>query len=259
VRISAPETGLYWREELPTISEIDKREGREGTTIILKGSGFSPAIRNNCIVVGGMGACARPQPGTTRNELIAKIDPVARISEGDVAVWVGVGSNFYNETVGYGNIGLRFSETAIFRNGTPVVLGHVTFQLTEASDNAYGATLEKSGDRRASLGGHERGFALRAQFAKDLRIDHSATLDVCLILKEHPTLAIDFTAAIEGEGEIGEVLRAIAKTIVVNGSLVGERVFADVVADRDALSLYVTRPYMETGLLTVHFGAPHSA
>lgn len=259
MRVAAPETGLYWRDEVPTIKHIDQREGREGTTITLTGSGFSPAIRNNCIVVGDMGACARPQPGTTSNKLIARIDPVARPSEGDVVVWVGVGSNFYNESVSFGTATLRFTETAIFRNGTPVVSGGVKFRLTHASDSAYGGTLEKSGDSRAFLGGHERGFALRAQFPTDLRVSEGTNVDICLILKEHPTLAIDFTATIEGTRHPADIVRAIAKTIVINGGLVGEKVFADVVADDDVLSLYVTRPYMETGLLTVHFAQPSAA
>jgi hypothetical protein len=201
-----------------------------------------------------MGACARAQAGTTSNELVVRIDPVARISEGEIAVWIGVGSNFYTEAVHYGKSALHFSETAIFRNGTPVVRSGVTFRLTKASDNTYGGTLEKTADSRACLGGHERDFVLRAQFPKDIRIPERSSVDVCLILKEHPTLAIDFTAAIKGNGAAVDVLRAIAKTIVVNGSLVGQNVFADVVEDGDNLSLYVTRPYLETGLLTVHFG-----
>jgi hypothetical protein len=98
-----------------------------------------------------------------------------------------------------------------------------------------------------------------AQFPRDFRITGNRMVDICLILKEHPTLAIDFTASIQGEGNVGDLLKAIAKTIVINGGLVGERVFADVVTDDDVVSLYVTRPYMETGLLTIHFAAPQAA
>lgn len=30
MRDAAPETGLFWREEMPTISDISQKEGREG-------------------------------------------------------------------------------------------------------------------------------------------------------------------------------------------------------------------------------------
>jgi hypothetical protein len=108
-------TGLYLVNERPIIKSVSPTEGKEGDIITIKGKGFSEYIRNNCIVVGGMGACARAQSGSTSAELKVRIDPVSHPSEGEILAWVGAGSNFYNETIGFRSSQLRFSETAIGR------------------------------------------------------------------------------------------------------------------------------------------------
>jgi hypothetical protein len=43
--------------------------------------------------------------------------------------------------------------------------------------------------------------------------------------------------------------------MAVNASLVGERVFANVARNQQTgeLELYVTKPYLENGMATVHF------
>lgn len=252
-----PRTGLYIVDEKPVITSVEPKEGAEGTLVTLKGSGFSPFVRNNCVVVGGMGACARAQEGSTATELIVRVDPVARKSAGDILAWVGAGSNFYNERIGSNRTNLRFSETAIFRNGTPVASAGVNFKLTKASRNTYGGSFEKQAPAKASLGGHERGFVLCVRFPKDLSLPKGSSVDVCLILKEHPTLAVDFTAAIEGNS-VENCLQAISKSIVINARHIGENVFADVIKDSKTgkYELYVTKPYLEKGMFTVHFNTP---
>jgi hypothetical protein len=247
------EHGLYIVDEPAVISSVEPLEGAEGTTVTLKGSGFSRYIRNNCVVVANLGACARPQEGSTPSQLKVRIDPVAKTKEGDVMMWPGAGSNFFNERIG----SLRFSETAIFRNGAPIACAGVNFKLAKASLNTYGGSLEKAAPRSASLGGHEKGYVLCARIPENLRLPKGSTVDICLILKEHPTVAIDFTAHIEDES-LEHCLRAIAKSMVVNGSHIGERVFADVVQNSETkqFELCVTKPYLETGLLTIHFNIP---
>src|SRR5262245_49702800 len=59
------EHGLYIVDEPAVITSVEPLEGAEGTIVTLKGSGFSRFIRNNCIVVANLGACARPQEGST--------------------------------------------------------------------------------------------------------------------------------------------------------------------------------------------------
>ncbi len=76
-------TGLYLVEERPHIRSVEPTIGKEGDVITLHGSGFSVYPRNNCVVVGGMGACARAQPGSTNTELKVQIGPVPRESGGD--------------------------------------------------------------------------------------------------------------------------------------------------------------------------------
>jgi hypothetical protein len=43
--------------------------------------------------------------------------------------------------------------------------------------------------------------------------------------------------------------------MTVNASLLGEKVFSDVVRNQETgeLELYVTKPYLENGMATVHF------
>jgi hypothetical protein len=249
--------GLYIVDQASVITSVTPTEGVEGTIVTLKGSGFSRYVKNNCVVVADLGACARAQEGSTSTELKVRIDPVAKRKEGDVMMWPGAGSYFFNERIGSNGTALRFSETAIFRNGAPIACAGVNFKLTKASPNTYGADLETSAPPNASLGGHEKGFVLCARFPAKLRIAKGSTVDICLVLKEHPTLAIDFTADIVG-GSVEHCLRAIAKAIVINGSHVGEKIFADVVKNRRTreFELCVTKPYLERGMLTVHFNTP---
>jgi hypothetical protein len=236
------------------ITSVQPLEGHEGTTVTLKGSGFAAHVRNNCIVIGGMGACARAESGATATELKVKIGPVARVKDGDLLMWPGLGADLHTEEIQFGETRLRFSETAIFRNGAPVASGGISFKLTKASPHTYGGYFEKSAASRVDLGGLERGGVMRVRFPKDVSLAKHKSVDVCLVLKE-PTLAVDFTAAVEG-GSDEERLRAIAKSMALNASLVGEKVFADVVRHRESgeLELYVTKPYLENGMATVHFG-----
>lgn len=252
---SLDRTGLYLVSERPRIESVHPSEGKEGDIITLRGSGFSRYIRNNCIVVGGMGACARVQEGATNTELKARIDPVPRRSEGAVLVWVGSGANFYNESIGAGRSQLSFTETAIFRNNTPVAQAPVNFKLTEESKYAFGGDVIDGALEVANLAGHERGKALRVRFPAHFEIPRGSTVDICLILKEHPTIAVDFTAKVESQS-LEETLRAIAKSVVVNGNHIGAPIFADVVGNESTneFELYVTRPYLENALMTVHFG-----
>lgn len=236
------------------IASVDPLEGQEGTIVTLRGSGFGDHIRNNCVVVGGMGACARAQPGSTPSELKVRIDPVARESEGDLLMWPGVGTDLHPERIGFGETNLRFSEVALFRNGAPVASAGIKFKLTKASPNTYGGYFERSAAARADLGGWETGGVMRVRFPERFSLSDGAAVDICLVLKE-PTLTIDFTAEISGHVDGEECLRAIAKSIAVNASLVGEKVFADVVRNKETgdLELYATKPYLENGMFTVHF------
>jgi hypothetical protein len=70
--------GLYIVDEMPVITSVEPIEGAEGTIATLKGSGFSRYVRNNCVVVANLGACARAQEGSTSTELKVRIDPVAK-------------------------------------------------------------------------------------------------------------------------------------------------------------------------------------
>jgi hypothetical protein len=248
------EHGLYIVDEPAVIKSVEPTEGADGTIVTLRGSGFSRYIRNNCVVVGNLGACARAQEGSTPSELKVRIGPVAKRTQGDVMMWPGVGSYFFNERIASNGTGLRFSETAIFRNGAPIACAGVNFKLTKTSPNTYGGDLEKAAPRGASLGGHEKGFVLCVRIPEKLRLTKGSSVDVCLILKEHPTLAIDFTAHIEN-GSTEHCLRAIARAIMINGSHIGERVFADVVKNSKTrqFELCVTKPYLERGLFTIHF------
>lgn len=248
-------TGLFMTEQEPVITSVTPTEGKEGTIVKIKGSGFSKYIRNNCIVIGGMGACARAQEGTSENELIVRIDPVAKPSIGDVLMWPGAGSNFYNERVKVGDAILEFSETAIFRNGAPVAQAGIEFKLTEASKNTFGGTLVKKSHSKANLAGREKEYAMSVLIPKSFKSEHFNSVDICLILKEHPTVAVDFTAKIYSKESTLELLKAICKTIMVNGNHIGEQIYADVISNEESgnYELYVTKPYLEKGLFTIHF------
>lgn len=243
------------------ITSVTPMEGQEGTIVTLVGSGFDAynPVRNNCVVVGGMGACARALPGSTPTELKVRIGPVAKTQSGDILMWPGLGVELHTDQLDYRAAGLRFSETAIFRNRAPVGAAGVQFKLTKASPDTYGGQLEPAAKARVELGGHERSPVMRAVFPKGARLGRHDFVDVCIVLKE-PTLAIDFTAKVTGNDD-EDRLRAIAKSIMVNASLVGEKVFADVAMNQSTgdLELYVTKPYLHNGMFTVHFGAGNAA
>lgn len=237
------------------ITSVEPLSGQEGTIVTIKGSGFGAHIRNNCVVLGGMGACARPQPNSTPTELRVRIDPVARVTEGDLLMWPGVGLNLHTEEVSSRETNLLLSEMAIFRNGAPVASAGIKFKLTKASPNTYGGHFEKSATASVDLEGLENGNVMRARFPEKFSIPRGTTVDICLVLKE-PTLAIDFTAEISGRTtDCEECLRAVAKSININALLIGEKVFADVARNSKTgeLELYVTKPYLENGMFTVHF------
>lgn len=236
------------------VTSVEPLEGQEGTIVTLKGSGFERHGRNNCVVLAGMGACARATGHTSSTELKVRIGPVARTTTGDLLMWPGPVVDLHMDEVSVGRTKLRFSDAAIFRNAAPVTSAGVNFRLTKASPNAYRAVIEKSGaSRGAELGGHEGGAAMRISFPHDFRKHRQ--VDICCVLKE-PTLAIDFTADISGPADNeAECLRAIAKAIVVHAALVGERVFADVTRDAKTggFELYVTKPYLTNGMVNLHF------
>lgn len=247
--------------EAAVIRSVEPTQGQEGTVVTLSGSGFATHIRNNCVVVGGMGACARPLPGSTPTELKVRIGPVARETHGDILMWPGTGADLYLERIHYAETELRFSEASLFRNGAPVTSAGVDFKLTKPSPDSYAGQFTKSPRPRLNLEGHELGSTMRVVFPKGLASRGDATsVDICVVLKE-PTLAIDFTAAISGrERSTEHWVRAIAKAIVVNAGLAGERVFADVVTNHDTgdVELHVTKPYLSTGMVTVHFSPARS-
>jgi hypothetical protein len=237
------------------ITSVHPLHGREGTIVILKGSGFAPHIRNNCIVIGGMGACARAEPNSTPTELKVRIGPVAKVTHGDLLMWPGVGTDLHTEELHVSGASLHFSETAIFRNGAPVAAGGIDFKLTDASPNTYAGQFVPKAPSGVELGGMENGPVMRVSFPNGSLISTHKSVDLCLVLKE-PTLAIDFTAKIQVHGNHDvECLRAIAKSISVNADLIGETVFADVIQNQQTgeLELYVTKPYLSNGMVVLRF------
>ncbi|MEX0171166.1 IPT/TIG domain-containing protein [Streptomyces sp. LMG1-1-1.1] len=238
-----------------SIDSVEPAEGREGTVVTLRGRGFAPHVRNNCVVIGGMGACARPEPGSTDTELKVRIGPVARATSGDLLMWPGTGTDIHTEKVDFGDTLLTFSEVAVFRNGAPVSSAGIDFRLTDVSPDTYSGDLEASPASRVELGGFEGGAVLRVRFPTDLSLPARTTVDICLVLKE-PTLAVDFSAELSGDMGVEGCLGVIAKSIMTNAALLGERVHAGV-ARNDAsgeYELYVTKPYLENGMFVVHFG-----
>lgn len=236
------------------VTSVEPLEGHEGTIVTLKGSGFEKHGRNNCVVVGGMGACARATEDLSSTELKVRIGPVPRTTAGDLLMWPGPVVDLHMEEVMVGRTGLHFSDAAIFRNAAPVTSAGINFKLTKASPNAHSAVIKKSGPVGAvELGGHERGAAMCISFPKGFR--RHREVDICCVLKE-PTLAIDFTADISGPGDNEEeCLKAIAKAIVLHAGLVGERVFADVTRDTKTggFELYVTKQHLTNGMVNLHF------
>jgi hypothetical protein len=237
------------------VESVEPLEGQEGTIVTITGTGFARHPRNNCVVVGGMGACARAEGEASDNRLQVRVGPVGEESEGDLLIWPGVGLDLYTEKLTFGESALRFSEASVFRNGAPTASAGVTFRLTKASSNAYKGYFEQAAGARVELAGHESGgAAMRVSFPKGISFSRGSTVDICVVLKE-PTVAIDFTAEISGAEE--DVIRAIAKAISVNASLIGETVFADVVPNEQTggLDLYVAKPYLQNGMVTVHFNS----
>ncbi len=238
------------------VNSVEPLQGREGTIVTLRGSGFPTDLRNNCVVVGGMGACARAQPNPTPVALKVRIGPVARKTVGDILMWPGLGLDLHMDQIRHGEVGLKFSEVAMFRNAAPVTSAGVKFELTEISPNTFAGHFERAVTSNVELGGHENGSIMRVNFPKDLPLAKYPTVDICVVLKE-PTLAIDFTAEISGHSEAVEGLRAIAKSIVVNAAQIGEKVYADVTQNQKSgeYELYVTKPYLENGMMIVNFNS----
>ena len=165
------------------------------------------------------------------------------------------GVEFYNEDIKHSKSRLNFTETAIFRNGTPVAQAGFEFKLTEASENTYGAQLSKGSHPSCNLGGREKEHALHVKIPGSLKLNKFKSVDICLILKEHPTIAIDFTAYFKSNDSVIDSLKAICKSIMVNGNHIGEQIFADVITNEKTgeFEIFVTKPYLEKGLFTIHF------
>ena len=233
------------------ITSVDPTEGCEGTIVTLKGTGFAKHIRNNCVVVGGMGACARPETEASDTELKIKIGPVPEVTQGDILMWPGVGLDLHTEEVAFGRSKLSFSEIAVFRNGAPQTSAGIQFKLTKESPNTFAGRYQDSAIG-IELGGFEGG-AMRVSFPRDCGISRFQSMDACIVLKE-PTLAIDFSADISTVDD-EECLRTVAKTITINAALIGEKVFSTVVADSKTgtLELFVTKPYLQKGMVALRF------
>ena len=244
---------MLFQEEMK-IDSVEPSEGKEGTIITIRGSGFGKHPRSNCIVVGGMGACARVLEGGNDREIQARIDPVARPSEGHILAWPGVGTLVFADRLKQSSSSLDFAEIAIFKNGAPQTEAPGKFRLTEASDNTFGGFQETARDD-LNLRGFERGNFVRIEIPRGFECAEFRSVDICAVLKE-PTTTLDFTAAIEGEDTV-ECVKAIAKAIETNFSVVGVEVFCDVKVNRDsgAVELFVSKPYLERSMVTVHFSS----
>jgi hypothetical protein len=182
-----------------------------------------------------------------------RIGPVARVTEGAILAWPGIGLDLHNPMVGIGRAGLEFAETAIFRNTAPVGSAGVSFQLTEVSPNTFSGELKGPEHRQIDLEGNEQGHVLRVSVPARFPLPKAPEVDICIVLKE-PTLAIDFVARFSGDS-VEECLQVIAKGIAMNARLVGERVSAAVHRNGGTgeVDLYITKPYLETGMAIVHF------
>jgi IPT/TIG domain len=239
------------------IESVEPTEGKEGTILTLRGSGFGKHPRSNCIVIGGMGACARVLEGGSDTEVRARIDPVARASAGDILAWPGVGTEIFTDILDVKGVSLDFAEVAIFQNAADQTRAPVPFRLTEASPDTYGSEQVKSPRHRAELRGLERGSVARATFPKTFLREEFRSVDICLVLKE-PTTTLDFTAALaRGSSDARGVLDAIASAIVTNFGHIGVTVAAAVAENEETgdYELFVSKPYLERSMLTVHFSA----
>jgi hypothetical protein len=243
------------------IDSVEPLEGKEGTILTFKGSGFPTynADRNNCVVIGCMGACGRVQEDSTETELKVKIGPVPMAKEGNIRMWPGVGGRITTEIVCDGDTSLSFSEATIFRNGAPETSKDINFKLTEASANTYGGSFQAYGVSQGitsiNLGGYENSPVIKVSFPETFSVPNGTTIDACIVLKE-PTFAIDIAGDIEyNEQNTEQCLRAIAKGIVTNANFVGESVYADVARNQltGELELYVTKPYLSEAMLNIQF------
>lgn len=243
------------------IDSVEPLEGKEGTVITLKGSGFPTynADRNNCVVIGCMGACGRVQPDSTETELKVLIGPVPVAKEGNIRMWPGVGGRITTEVVCDGDTSLSFSEATVFRNGAPETSKEIGFKLTEASPNTYGGAFQaygvSPGVSQINLGGYESSPVIKVSFPETFSVPSGAIVDACIVLKE-PTFAIDIAGEIEyGEKNMEQCLRAIAKGIVTNANFVGEPVYADVARNQQTgeLELYITKPYLSEAMINIQF------
>lgn len=233
------------------IKSVNPTKGCEGTIITLKGSGFARHFRNNCVVVGGMGACARVEPNGSDTEIKARIGPVARKTIGDILMWPGVGLDLHTETMQLGRTRLDFSEVAIFRNGAPQANAGVEFELTEASPNTFAGEFDGNGRGQGGSLAFEGG-AMTVGLPEGFSPCRYKSVDICIVLKE-PTVAIDFTASLQGSDD-EECLQILAHTISAHAAMAGERVVANAGrSDRGGWELIVAKPYMSRSMMTLHF------
>ena len=238
-----------------TIDSVEPTEGREGTIVTIKGSGFGRHPRSNCIVVGDMGACLRVLPGGSDTEIRGRIDPVARPSKGEILAWPGLGAELHSDIFETRRTALDFVEIAIFKNGAPQTRAPVEFALTEASPDTFGGELHSGARKKVDLGGYERGNCAVATIPGDFDAGAFRSVDICCVLKE-PTTTLDFTAELaDGERDTESALHAIARAITLNFRHLGIEVYADVARHgRDGdFELYVTKPHLERSMLTIHF------
>ena len=238
-----------------TIDSVEPSQGKEGTVITIRGKGFGKHPRSNCIVVGGMGACARVLEGGSDTEIRDRVDPVARAAEVEILAWAGVGAEVFTDEWTARDVALDFAEIAIFQNSADQTMAPVTFKLTEASSDIYGGVQKKDMKHRSELRGFERGAVTKATFPKNFFSKEFKSVDICLVLKE-PTTTLDFTADIsEAPSNSKNVLDAIASAIVMNFRHIGVNVAAAVAEDEKTgdFELLVTKPYLERSMLTVHF------
>ena len=242
---------MYARKEAK-IKSVTPLEGKEGTIVTLKGSGFAKHFRNNCVVIGGMGACARVQPNGSDSEIKARIGPVARANVGDILMWPGTGVDLHTESIRVGRTRLAFSEVAVFRNGARQTNAGVKFRLTEASPNTFAGEFVDTSEALDNSFGFEGG-AMTVRLPAGFSPCRFRTVDACMVLKE-PTVAIDFTASLEGDDD-EECLNALAKTITGHAAMVGEKVAVHAGRGRDGgHELTVSKPYMSRSMMTLHFG-----
>lgn len=241
-------------QKAPVITSVEPLSGQEGTIVTLKGRNFPVDPANSCILMGGLGAMACVEPNPTSTELKVRIGPIAQVRVGDVLMWAGTAARLHTTSMSFRNASLNFSETKLFRGGSPGTTAGVKFKLTKVSPGAYAGDFEKAPGNRVELGGFEQGPVIRVSFPADLRFPKGMTVDVDFLLKE-PTLSIEFSAEFSSDADGEEGLRVIAKGITESARFIGEKVFADVVKNEKTgeLMLFVTKPYLESGKGSVRF------